>query len=250
MGGRLHSVFLRAAAIVVIVEPCEIALADTSLSLYTGSSFTLSSDIHVQQPATGTDATFKGVTWDAKPFKNPPYYGIRLSHFFERFPRWGLGLDFTHYKIFAETDRVVPVSGTFNGMPVNESAPLNQRVQKFNVTHGVNLIALNTIYRWSFLPTESFTQGRLQPYAGVGLVYFLLHPENTVNNKNNNESYQGSGFGYQVLGGLHYGLTRNIGLFAETKFSSGEARVDTADQGRAETTLHTFHLLAGISLGF
>lgn len=233
-----------------MAKPCETAWADTSFSLYTGSSFTLNSDIHVQQSSVGTDATFHDVSWDAKPFQNPPYYGIRLSHFFESAPSWGAMLDFTHYKIFAQTDQVVAVSGTFKGVPVNGSAPLNQRVQKFNITHGVNLLALNALYRWTVQTSEVFPQGRLQPYVGGGLVYYILHPENTVNNKNNNERYQGSGFGYQVLGGVYYGLTRRIGLFAETKFNSGEARVDTADQGQAETPLRTFHLLAGISVGF
>jgi hypothetical protein len=68
--------------------------------------------------------------------------------------------------------------------------------------------------------------------------------------KDNNEGYQGSGFGYQVLGGVHFWLTRHVGLFVETKFNSGNAKVDTADQGKAETSLDTFQVLGGVSLGF
>ena len=94
-----------------------------------------------------------------------------------------------------------------------------------------------------------FPQGRLQLYFGGELVYYILHPENTINNTNNNERYQGSGFGYQVLGGVHYGLTRHVDLFVETKFYSGNARVDV-DQGKVEKPLRTFYLLGGVSLGF
>ena len=240
---------LFAAAGLALIMPVGSALADTSFSLYSGSSFTLNSDIHVRQPGLGTDAVFSDVSWNAKPFKAPPYYGIRANYFFESAPQWGVGLDFTHYKIFAQTDQVVPVSGTFNGAPVNTSAPLNQRVQKFNITHGVNLLALNALYRWTVQAGEIFPRGRLQPYVGGGLVYYILHPENTINNTNNNERYQGSGFGYQVMGGVHYWITRHVGLFVETKFNSGDARVDV-DQGTADTPLRTFHLLGGVSLGF
>ncbi len=181
----------------------------------------------------------------------PPYYGVRLNYFFESSPHWGVGLDFTHDKIYAQTDRVVQVSGTFNGVPVNQSAPLGQFVQKFNITHGVNIVALNVLYRWTEnFASEAFPNGRLQPYIGGGPTYYILHPENTINNKNNNEGYQGSGFGYQVLGGVHFWLTRHVGLFAETKFNSGHAKVDTADQGKAETSLDTFQVLGGVSLGF
>jgi lipid A oxidase len=238
-------------ATVCLVWPEAAARADNILSLYTGSSFTLNSDIHVTQPTVGTDATFRDVSWDAKPFKAPPYYGLRYNHFFENAPRWGAGLDFTHYKIFAQTGQVVTVAGVFNGTPVNQSAPLNQRVQKFNITHGVNIIAANFLYRWTdHFANEAYPYGRLQPYFGGGLVYYILHPENTINSKQNNERYQGSGFGYQVLAGVSYGLTKHVGLFAETKFNSGTARVNTADQGTAETPLDTFHVIAGISLGF
>ncbi|MGH8750877.1 MAG: hypothetical protein ACREUV_04150 [Burkholderiales bacterium] len=236
-------------ATVCLLWPEAAARAENVFSLYTGGSYTLNSDIRVQQ--SNTDATFHDVSWDAKPFKAPPYYGVRFNHFFENAPHWGAGLDFTHYKIFAQTDRVVLVDGIFNGTPVNQSAPLNQRVQKFNITHGVNIIAANIFYRWTdFFASEAFPHGRLQPYFGGGLVYYILHPENTINNVQNDERYQGSGFGYQVLGGVHYGLTKHIGLFVETKFNSGNAHVSTASQGTAETSLNTFHLIAGISLGF
>jgi hypothetical protein len=140
---------LFAATGLALIMPVGAALSETSFSLYTGSSFTLNSDIHVQQPGLGTDAVFRDVSWDAKPLKAPPYYGIRVNYFFESWPRWGFGLDFTHYKIFAQTDQVVPVLGTFNGVPVNQSAPLGQFVQKFNITHGVNIVALNVLYRWT-----------------------------------------------------------------------------------------------------
>ena len=242
---------LLAAAGLMLISPVGAALADTTFSIYSGSSYTLNSDIHVQQPSIGTDATFHDVSWDTKPFKAPPYYGVRLNHFFERWPNWGVGLDFTHDKVYAQTDQVVPVSGTINGVPVNESAPMNKYVQKFQITHGVNIIALDVFYRWTGnFASDSFPNGRLQPYFGGGPTYYILHPENTINNTDNHEIYKESGFGYQVMGGVQYWFTRHVGLFAETKFNSGRAKVNTAVNGTATTTLDTFQLIGGVSVGF
>lgn len=242
---------LLAVAGLILIRPVGTAQADTTFSLYTGSSYTLNSDIHVSQPSAGTDATFHDVSWDTKPFTTPPYYGIRLNHFFERWPNWGVGLDFTHDKVYAQTNNVVQVSGTINGVPVNQSVRMNTTVQQFQITHGVNIIALDFLYRWTGnFASDAFPNGRLQPYLGAGPTYYILHPENTINNVHNHEIYKESGFGYVVMGGVQYWLTRHVGLFAETKFNSGHANVNTANNGTATTTLDTFQLIGGVSVGF
>ncbi|MGC2048732.1 MAG: hypothetical protein WA635_08990, partial [Gallionella sp.] len=134
--------------------------------------------------------------------------------------------------------------------PVNEDARMDQRVQSFSMSHGVNIVALNGYYRGMHETNASFPNGRWQPYAGAGLTYYVLHPENSVNGQNNEESYQGAGFGYQLLGGLKYGITPRGGVFAEAKYNSGKVEVDTAGGGRGETELKSSQLLTGISRGF
>ncbi len=242
---------LLAAAGLVFIRPVGTVLAETTFSLYGGSSWTLNSDIHVQQPAMGTDASFHNVNWDSKPFSAPPYYGARVNYFFERWPNWGLGLDFTHDKVYAQTNQVVQVSGTINGVAVNQSVPMNTYVQQFQITHGVNTIALDVTYRWTGnFASDTFPNGRLQPYFGGGPTYYIIHPENSINNMQNHEIYKESGFGYQVMGGVQYWVLRHVGLFVETKFNSGRAHVNTAENGTATTDLDTFQLIGGISVGF
>ena len=226
------------------------ALAETTASFYLGSSHTGNSDVRISQPGTGSDATFHSVNWDSESFKPPVYYGIRVSHFFEERPDWGVGFDFTHDKVFAKTDQVVHVDGTWNGVPVNEDVPMNQRVQTFDMSHGVNILALNVYHRWMHQTNSTFPHGRWQPYVGAGLTYYLLHPENTVNGQNNDESYQGGGFGYQLLGGLQYGITPMVGVFIEAKYNSGKVEVDTVGGGHGETELKSSQLLAGVSVAF
>src|SRR5215471_13395668 len=213
---------------ILILGCCRAVVAQTSISVYTGTSYSHKSDLRIQQLSTNTDATFGGVSWAARPFAQAPYYGIRLTRFFERAPHLGINFDFTHYKIYARTGQVVTVTGLWNGSPVNESARLDKRVQDFNISHGVNLGGINLLYRWMKSVSTSFPRGRLQPYIGVGPVYYVLHSESTINNRTTNGRYQGSGFGYQVMGGLQYGLARRVSIFAEAKFNAGHAKVDTA----------------------
>lgn len=237
-------------SIAVLIGAQFTAFAQTFVSLYTGTSLTRRSDLHIAQPSTNSDATFHDVTWAARPFSQAPYYGYRLMHYFENSPHWGFSLDYTHYKIYARTNRVVTVAGFWNGLPVNESARLDQRVQDFNVSHGVNMVAGNMLYRWRRRPDANFPAGRLQPYVGAGLVGYIPHSESTINHQSIDGRYQTSGLGYQTLAGLQYGLVKRFSTFVETKFNGGTAKVDTAGQGRAETQLRTLHILAGISLKF
>lgn|SRR5574340_93452 len=238
---------LAAAALAGLAD---IALAETTASFYLGSSRTRNSDVRITQPGTASDATFRSVGWDTESFRNPYYYGIRVSHFFEDRPDWGVGFDFTHDKVYARTGEVVHVDGAWNGAPVNEDAAMNQRVQSFGMSHGVNILALNGYHRWMLQTSGAFPRGRWQPYAGAGLSYYLLHPENVVNGQKNSESFQGGGYGYQLLGGLQYGLTPTVGVFIEAKYNSGKVEVETAGGGRGETELKSSQLLAGASVAF
>lgn len=219
---------------------------ENQFSFYTGSSFTRNSDLHVSQPGRGTDLSLRDVEWSADPFKAAPYYGLRLAHFYESTPNWGVALDYTHYKMYARTDRIVQASGMWKGAAVNAGAAMDRYVQHFEISHGVNVLSINAIHRWL---SPALAGGRLQPYAGAGLAYYRPHSENTVDNSSHETGYEASGFGYQLLGGLHYQATPRIGAFIETKFNSGTARVGIAD-GQASTRLRTFHAIVGVSYGF
>lgn len=242
---------LRRALIVASALCCAAAVrAETYFSAYLGGASTRDSDLTVTQPATGSAATFSGVSWHTRSFEMPPYYGLRLDHFLEAVPRFGIGFEFNHYKVYADVAKTVAVNGVWTGAPVSTAAPLNQRVQKFNISHGVNYLGLNLLHRWPSDKSERFPHGRLQPYVGAGPVYYLLHAENAVNNVTNDEKFETSGWGYQVFAGLRYGLTARLSLMLEAKFSHGTAKVNTAGAGSAETRLDTLHGAAGLSYRF
>lgn len=242
--------FFRAVALLTalacLAKP---ALAETTASVYLGSSHAASSDISINQPGTNSIATFHDVNWNSDSFNNPYYYGIRISHFFEQHNAWGIGFDYTHDKVFAQTDQRVQVNGTWNGAPINVSARIDQRVQSFNISHGVNIFALNVYRRWKSSASNSLLCSQCVPYVGAGPTWYVLHPENTVNGQHNNESYMSGGFGYQLLAGLQYEISPRLGAFIETKYNSGRIKVDIAG-GSGKTTLDTTQLLAGLNVTF
>ena len=202
------------------------------LSFYLGAAHTRSSDLRVVQPATQTDATFRGVSWEGRSFQPSPYYGVRLTYFFSRSDTEGINLDFTHYKILARTNRIVPVEGVWRGAPQHGTARMSEYVQSFEITHGLNMLSLDA------------TVGA-QAYAGAGVSYYIVHGENRIGGQPFGEGYRGSGFGFQMLGGLA-SERRHGAPFAEYKHNSGEMKVETAGPGQAQTHVETDHLLLGI----
>ncbi|OWW18455.1 hypothetical protein AYR66_00430 [Noviherbaspirillum denitrificans] len=190
--------------------------------------------------------TFRDVDWSARPLHPAPYYGLRYTHFFTTSPAWAVAVDYTHYKVYAKTDRTVLVQGLWNGSTVNTTAPLANYVQQFEISHGVNMLSINGIYRWQNL---AIATGKLQPYAGIGLVYYWMHSESTVGGVFHETSYQSSGNGLQVLAGAQYKITPQVYAFAEAKFNRARADVNITD-GQADTRLRTLHALVGLSYAF
>jgi hypothetical protein len=206
------------------------------------------SDLRIIQPSTATDATFEGVRWKGHPFQSSRYYGYRVMTYLPRQPRLGLGVDFVHYKVYAQVNQDRRIVGTWQGEPVDTVAPMHDRVQEFRITNGVNAITLIAHYRLQMVRSEAFPEGRLQPYIGGGSSYYLMFPINKVNNKSNRQhGYQASGFGYTMQAGVRYGVFRNGAVFLETRYNRGDAKVEIAEGGKADTDLRTAHIQAGFT---
>lgn len=232
-------------ALALLASACgATAMAETSIAVYTGASRTSDSDLHVAQPGLGTDLVARDVRWSAKPFKPAPYYGLRATWFPTAESRWGASLDFTHYKAYAQTARVGGVQGTWMGGAVAGAAPLDRYVQRFELSHGVNTLSANLVYRF-----PAVWSGRLTPYVGAGPAVYLPHTESTVGGVPNDASYHAAGFGVHLQAGARYRLTDRWAVFIETKFDRGRVKVDVAS-GTARTTLQTMHLVGGIAMDF
>jgi hypothetical protein len=234
---------------VALLSLASAARAEVTLAVYTGTSRTHSSDMRIQQPATGTNAEFHGVTWDARPFHPAPYYGIRLTWFPSRIARLGGGIDFTHYKMYADTNRMIEVRGAWNGVPINAVVPMRSLVNSFEISHGVNLTSLNIVYRWA-ADRKTGRPYLWQPYVGAGVAMYLPHAEGTINGVGASANYRRAGEGYQLFAGAEYRPLSHLGIFADTKFDNGSLDIDLAPGIRAQTRTRTFHALAGLAWHF
>lgn len=239
-----------ALALVLLAGAASGARAETYFSAFLGGSKTQSSDLHVVNPGQNTDATFHNVKWEPRNFSSPPYYGWKLGGYSEKSPNWGFEIDYVHYKVYAKVNGTYPVSGTWNGSPLSGSEQLADRVQRFDISHGVNTFTFALLYRWLGKPTPSFPRGRLQPYVGIGPTYYVQHPENTVNGIPNKQEYKPDGLGWQAQGGVRYGISKKITLFTEVKYSSGQGEAQTNNGGWATTDLKTWQNATGIQYHF
>jgi hypothetical protein len=211
-------------------------LADITLSLYFGASQTRPSDLHVVQPARSNDATMRAVRWYGFPFRFEIYYGLRLTYTPPYHPWTRIALDYTHFKIYADGSQVTQQDGTWHGSRFTAAAPMQQRVQSFEMTHGLNMLGLSVLQQI----TGPAGAGM---YAGGGPVIYLPHSENRVDGQAGGDGYEYGGSGFQVLAGVR-GCLGTRPVFSELKYSRGTPAVTIA-QGHAQTRVDAMHELAG-----
>lgn len=216
---------------------------------YTGTNQTAPANLNLKQPSVGTNATIENVHWRAQPFSGSAYYGLRVIGWTPKAPRLGIFFDFNHHKAYARTNDKRRIVGTFYGEPVDTVAPIRDRVQRFQITNGINLATLGLLYRGVVQTSPSFPEGRFQPYAGGGPSYMVLVPINTVNNEENHKKREWDGLAFSLMGGFRYGLTSRISLTLEARYDRVNANVNIA-HGQGETNLNTIHESGGLLYRF
>ncbi|HEY8609091.1 MAG TPA: hypothetical protein VIM12_18395 [Noviherbaspirillum sp.] len=176
-----------------------------------------------------------------------PSYGLRFSHFPERFPNWGIGVDFTHYGVGAQGGATAAGSGLWRGALASNPSPMDRLAQRFGQQpQGVDVLSVGGLYRWREEGNEAGT-GRLLPYVGVGLAYYRPSSDG-MTGIGRPPAYESSGLGYQMLGGVQYRFTERAGAFVEAKFNSGSALQGYG--GDIDSPLRSFHAVAGVSYSF
>jgi hypothetical protein len=140
------------ATLGAIFLPGAPAQAEWIAAMYTGGAHTYQSTLALQIPELAASLTLHPVSYAAEPFQSPIYYGYRAGYCFSR--HFGFEGEFTHLKVYAETNRSGQVSGLLRGASVDEVVPLNAVVQRFNITHGLNLLTGNFVVRKAFRQNE------------------------------------------------------------------------------------------------
>lgn len=226
------------------------ARAEAFLDLYMGKSFTLDSDLRISQPSQGDEFEFLNLSWSDRSFTSPPYYGARAGYFFESHPWLGLALEFFHFKIIADTAEIRRLTGVHRGNAVDARVPVDSVVQSFQITHGVNYLTVDAMFRYPLLRDPvRFPRGRVHLYSGFGVGPVIAHPESIIDGASDDGPYQVGGIGAQVFLGARALLFKHVGVFAEYKFSHSSLDVEVA-RGTAYVTENTHHIVWGITIAF
>jgi hypothetical protein len=189
-----------------------------TIALAIGISFTRPSALTIDQPALKNHATFHNVRWAGQAFVSPLYYVVRIG-------KGDIALNFTHFKMIAEVDESIPVTGEWHGGPVDETAPMGDRVQHLEISHGVNSFGLIGLFK------DPYHRGL---YFGGGPVIFMPHAESTVDGNVAQWGYANGGGGFEALAG--WGMPAP---FADVNYLAGSVHVGVAN-GTASTNVSTF----------
>ena len=224
------------------------ARAEFDLSVFTGVALSQDSDLDLRQVG-GTDLTYHDVSFEGRDFETPPFYGARLLWFPGEETHWGFGAEFFHLKLYAQTDETAHVTGRRSGFPVDTNERIDNTLQQFSLSHGLNYALADIVYRWQPGQRGDDFLGHLEPYVGLGLGAAIPHVESEVNG-NFHEEYQLHGPGVQGLAGVNVSLTKHVGLLFEYKLTY--ANLDSLDipGGSIEVTPITHNVVAGLTFSF
>jgi len=161
---------------VAVVRP---ATAQWYFSGYGGASHTRSADVTVKVPAAGLAVTYQNVAFSSASFTGPPYLGARVGHFFGATRKLGIEFEILHLKMIADTSRTYGTTGQIDGvaLPAGMSSTMSDVVQQFRITHGLNFLLINLVWRQAI---GSAHNPRLALWGRVGAGPTLPHPETTV----------------------------------------------------------------------
>jgi len=213
---------------------------------YIGEAHTLNSGLTIRQPALATDISFHDISYRGESFQTPLYYGVRGGYFFH--PKWAVEAEFTHLKVFANVDRTAVVVGTLNGTPIDAREPVNAIVQRFSISHGVNLLLANAIFRHELWRSNNERSARAYLSLRLGAGATIPHAESTVQQRTD-EHYQVGSPALQFAGTIELRIRKRWYWMGEYKFTRTREQVDISS-GIAKSLLQTHHVVTGPSFHF
>lgn len=197
---------------------------ETVVSFYISQPFYNRSDVAMQR-SDGTDIKLKQMGWDGDALMPPIDGGVRSMHWYGS---TGFMIDFLHNKAVSRLGKgahgrkikngiieEVETQGTLKGQPAPDKLKLTDMFDRFEFTHGHNVLLLNGIVRFAGLSP------RIRPYAGVGAGFALPHVEvwfKGESKENRTNEYQFAGSAAQAFAGLELRVGR-MSYFIEYKLS-------------------------------
>lgn len=203
------------ALLATLTGPAARAAAQVSVEVFGGTAYSVPTPLRITQ--SGSPPLRFTAHWSTRPLSGSPYYAWRITWW--KVNR-GWAVDFVHHKVYLE-----------NNPP---------EVQRFEITHGYNLLALGR--RWR--------DGTLGYSLGAGVV--IGHPESTVRGRTEPEEGGLFGNGYRLAGATLLGgvgerleLSKRFYASVEGRLTASYARVPIRD-GHASVPNVAVHVLVGL----
>jgi len=199
------------------------AQAEATFSLYGG---------HNSSPHSGVDydlnlgAGPQNVTvgWDGNSFEMPPFNGVPTPSWMDSNPKFGLAIDFSHAKVYAD--------------------PLPAGLSVLEFTDGINILTINALYR-------HLNDSRFIPYGGVGIGASIpsIEVANTTNTSKTKE-YQLGGVAVQGFVGVDVAINESWSVFGELKSAYTTIDGDLSGGGSVSTNLISNQIIIGVTYKF
>lgn len=218
-----RSLLLFLGALLVCAAP---ALAEVQLSVYGGTNTNFDSKVKTDRGSVHDSRT---VSWDGKSMEAPPYWGARATYWLPNNNPWGVALDYTHQKAYADIN--------FTADPVYDH---------LEFTDGNNIVTLNAMYR--FQRPNSAWNFYVGGGPGVAIPSFEVTLDGDASSATH--EYQITGFAAQMLGGAQYKFNDHVAAFTEAKLSYTQINGDINGGGTVKTNVWSPHALAGLSYSF
>jgi hypothetical protein len=215
---------------------------------YLGANHTLPATVTIDQPSRATSLQFNDVTFEARPFESPQYYGVRVGRLFGVRRHFGVEFEWFHPKVYAQTARDVLVAGQFHAVTVNGTLPMNTIVQRYSMSHGMNFALINGVVRFPLSDAATSMAGRIAVTGRAGAGPMIPHGESEVAGETV-EQYEVAGIGYQVAGGATMRLYRGLSALAEYKFGHASPEITIVD-GTGQTTANLHQVAFGLAVEF
>lgn len=220
------------------------AHAEATFALHLGGAHTSSSSISLKQPSLDTNLELQPLRYRSESFDPPLYYAIRAG-VFPHGGWFGIEGELIHLKAIADTARQARFDGLLAGERITGQQPVSAVIQRFSITHGVNLLLVNAAMRKT-AGAES-TAGLRWIFTGrLGAGASIPHAESVIGGVGRS-GYEWGSFSVQAAAGIEVRLTKYLSASGEYKITHTVQDVAVA-AGSARTPLTTHHVLAGLTV--
>lgn len=243
MGNLCRRIVPAVLALACALLPAAPLRAEWRLQSYLGGAKTMDASLHLEQPAASNDLELDPVVFSSKSFDPPLYYGIRVGYLLPQLPWLGFEAEFTHLKVIADTRRVAHATGRFGGQEVDRDTAVDEFLEEFAITHGMNFLFVNAVVHW-----PAFAANRVHIVLRSGGGPTVPHAESSAGGRRL-EQYELSGLGVQAAAGIEVALRGGLHGLVEYKLTRAHP-TGTVIDGTADAIFWTHHGVFGLGFAF